>query len=99
MVSDYCKIKEDTTALELQIECRLERIRTLKEALTGVRSLSGEISLLRELTAEIVALRELRQTAFLTEQSRRQIESNTAPIQAKWKLAMPATRSNRTNLT
>jgi hypothetical protein len=87
IMSDYFDLKENVTALDIQIEIRTQRIRGLMEALKSIRTLSGETALLQELTIEIVALRELRQTSFIRKALLREHENRTDTVLEKGKMS------------
>jgi hypothetical protein len=86
-MSDYFDLKENVTALDIQIEIRTQRIRGLMEVLKSIRTLSGETALLQELTIEIVALRELRQTSFIRKALLREHENRTDTVLEKGKMS------------
>jgi len=91
-MSDYRDLKEDVTALDTIIEARLQRIRSLMDALKSIRTLSGETALLQELTIEIVALRELRQTLFTRKSLLREYENHPDAIKDNRKKALAVMR-------
>ena len=89
-MSDYFDLKENVTALDIQIEIRMQRIQGLMEALKSIRTLSGETALLQELTVEIVALRELRETSFIRKALLREQENHTDTVLEKGKMSVAA---------